>query len=105
MIDNPGMREVGIADTASGLEITFETIIKYAENCKFKDCAHGHEKGCAILEAVKNGEIDKDSYSNFRKMEKEKMHFESDAKERKKKDKDLGKMIRNVQKQRRNDEY
>ncbi|EZH71743.1 ribosome biogenesis GTPase RsgA [Aquimarina atlantica] len=105
LIDNPGMREVGIADTSSGLETTFETIIEYADNCRFKDCTHIHEQGCAILEAVENGEIDKDSYSNFRKMEKEKIHFESDAKERKKKDKDLGKMIRNVQKQRRNNKY
>ncbi|WP_106794996.1 ribosome small subunit-dependent GTPase A [Aquimarina sp. Aq78] len=105
LIDNPGMREVGIADTTSGLETTFETIIEYANNCRFKDCTHVHEEGCAILEAVENGEIDKDSYSNFRKMEKEKMHFESDIKERKKKDKDLGKMIRNVQKQRRNHKY
>lgn len=105
LIDNPGMREVGIADTTSGLEITFETIIEYADNCRFKDCTHVHEEGCAILEAVENGEIDKDSYSNFRKMEKEKMHFDSDIKERKKKDKDLGKMIKSVQKQRRNDKY
>ncbi|WP_074408688.1 MULTISPECIES: ribosome small subunit-dependent GTPase A [Aquimarina] len=105
LIDNPGMREVGIADTSSGLETTFETIIEYAENCRFKDCTHVHEQGCAILEAVENGEIDKDSYLNFRKMEKEKIHFESDVKERKKKDKDLGKMIRNVQKQRRNNKY
>ncbi|WP_025667533.1 ribosome small subunit-dependent GTPase A [Aquimarina megaterium] len=105
LIDNPGMREVGIADTSSGLETTFETIIEYADNCRFKDCTHVHEQGCAILEAVENEEIDKDSYLNFRKMEKEKIHFESDVKERKKKDKDLGKMIRSVQKQRRNNKY
>jgi len=105
LIDNPGMREVGIADTTSGLEITFDTIIGYSKNCRFKDCTHQHEKGCAILEAVDNGEIDVDSYSNFQKMLKEKMHFESDALERKKKDKDFGKMIKNVKKQRKNNKY
>jgi len=105
LIDNPGMREVGIADTTSGLEITFESIIGYAQNCRFKDCTHIHEKGCAILAAVENGEIDNDAYSNFRKMEKEKMHFESDAIERKKKDKDLGKVIKNFKKQRKNNKY
>ena len=105
LIDNPGMREVGIADTTSGLEITFETIIEYAYNCRFKDCSHIHEKGCAVLAAVANGEIDKDSYSNFRKMEKEKMHFESNAKERKKKDKDLGKLIKNYKKHRKQNKY
>jgi len=105
LIDNPGMREVGIADTTRGLETTFESIVAYAKNCRFNDCTHTHEKGCAILAAVENGEIDKDSYFNFRKMEKEKMHFESDAIERKKKNKDLGKIIKNFQKQRKNNKY
>lgn len=105
LIDNPGMREVGIADTTSGLEITFEAIIEISQNCRFKDCTHIHEKGCALLEALKNGEIDKDAYSNFQKMEKEKMYFESSLKEKKKKDKDLGKMIKNVQKLKRQNKY
>jgi ribosome biogenesis GTPase len=38
LVDNPGMREVGIVDSASGLEITFDLIMKYSKNCKFKDC-------------------------------------------------------------------
>ncbi len=105
LIDNPGMREVGIADTSGGLETTFETILRYARNCRFQDCTHMHEKGCAILAAVENGEIDKDSYFNFQKMEKEKMHFESDLLERKKKDKDFGKMVKQVKKQRKNNKY
>ena len=105
LIDNPGMREVGIADTKRGLETTFESILDYVQNCQFKDCTHTHEKKCAILEAVENGEIDEDSYSNFLKMEKEKIHFESDEIERKKKDKDFGKMIKNVKKQRKHNKY
>ncbi len=105
LIDNPGMREVGIADTSHGLETTFESIVEYAENCRFKDCTHTHEKDCAVLNAIKNGEIDEDAYSNFLKMEKEKMHFESDAIERKKKDKDFGKMIKKVKKQRKDMKY
>lgn len=105
MIDNPGMREVGIADTTSGLETTFEGILEYAEECRFKDCTHIHEEGCAILEAVESGEIDNDSYANFRKMLKEKMFFESTTLERKKKDKDLGKMIKDVKKLRKNNKY
>ncbi len=105
LIDNPGMREVGIADRTRGLETTFESIIEYSKNCRFKDCTHIHEKGCAILAAVESGEINEDSYANFRKMEKEKKHFQSDAIERKKRDKDLGKVIRNFQKQRKNNKY
>lgn len=105
LIDNPGMREVGIADTSSGLETTFETIIAFAENCRFNDCTHMHEKGCAIIAAVESGEIDEDAYHNFQKMEKEKDFFESSLQDKKKKDKDLGKLIKNMKKQRKNDKY
>lgn len=105
IIDNPGMREVGIADTSSGLETTFEFILEYAEDCRYKDCSHTHEQGCAILEAVDSGEIDQDAYSNYRKMLKEKSHFESNAVERKKKDKELGKLIKSVKKVRKNNKY
>jgi len=64
LIDNPGMREVGIADSGSGLEITFEQIISLSQNCRFKDCTHTREMGCAVLKAVENGEIDNASYEN-----------------------------------------
>ncbi len=105
LIDNPGMREVGIADTTSGLEITFDTIFRYAKSCKYKGCTHMHEDGCAVIEAVENGEVDQDSYFNFQKMEKEKTHFESDMLDRKKKDKDLGKIIKKFKKQRKDNKY
>jgi ribosome biogenesis GTPase len=105
LIDNPGMREVGIADTAGGLETTFESILEYAQHCKFSDCQHIDETGCAVLEALETEDIDENSYANFQKMLKEKRHFESDAQERKKKDKDLGKLIKNVKKQRRHRKF
>lgn len=105
LIDNPGMREVGITDATKGLEITFDTIYTYAQDCKFKNCTHIHEKGCAILAAVERGEIDEDSYANFRKMEKEKMHFESSMEEKKNKDKKLGKIIKTYNKQRKENKF
>ena len=105
LIDNPGMREVGITDSSGGLEMTFESILDYAAHCRFKDCTHIHESGCAILKAVENEEIDEEAYHNFQKMEKEKQHFESDSQERRKKDKDFGKMIKNVKKHRKNNKY
>jgi ribosome biogenesis GTPase / thiamine phosphate phosphatase len=98
LIDNPGMREVGIADSTSGLEITFEMIFKLSQSCKFKDCTHTHESGCSVLDAVENGEIDKTSYENYQKMEREKVHFESTVIERRKKDKEFGKMLKNYKK-------
>ena len=98
LIDNPGMREVGIADSASGLEITFDRIVSLAQNCRYKDCTHINETGCSVLEAVENGELDKASYDNFQRMEREKMHFESSAEERRKKDKEFGKIFKNYKK-------
>ncbi|MBU3927824.1 MAG: ribosome small subunit-dependent GTPase A [Bacteroidetes bacterium] len=98
LIDNPGMREVGIADTASGLETTFDMIVRHSSNCRFKDCTHTNEKGCSVLEAVEKGEIDKASYENYLKMEREKAHFESTIEEKRKKDKDFGKMVKNYKK-------
>ncbi|MDB4270908.1 ribosome small subunit-dependent GTPase A [bacterium] len=98
LIDNPGMREVGITDISGGLEMTFDEILNIAQYCKYGDCTHTNENGCAVLDAIDNEELDSDSYTNFMKMEKEKIHFESNAQERKKKGKDLRKMIKNMKK-------
>lgn len=97
-IDNPGMREVGIADSDAGLETTFDRIVSLSHSCKFKDCTHTEEIACSILEALENGDIDKESYVNFLKMEREKIHFESSLAERRKKDKDFGKILKNYKK-------
>ena len=96
LIDNPGMREVGITDSAEGLETTFSIISEYAVHCKFKDCTHTTETGCAVLAAVEEGTIDRGAYENYLKMEREKAFFESTIAERRKKDKDFGKMIKQV---------
>ena len=94
LIDNPGMREVGIADTSGGLELTFDIITRLAEECKFKDCKHISESGCAVIEAVKNGELDKTTYENYLKLEREKTHYESTVAERRQKDKAFGKILK-----------
>jgi len=98
LIDNPGMREVGIADSASGLETTFEMIIRLSQNCKFKDCTHIIETGCAVMEAIEKGELDRASYENYLKLEREKAHFESTVFEKRKKEKEFGKMVKNYKK-------
>ena len=99
MIDNPGMREVGIADTSDGLETTFDRIVSLAQYCKFKNCTHTGETGCSVLEAVEKGEIDVGSYENYLKMEREKKHYESTVAERRKKDKEFGKLVKNYKKE------
>lgn len=94
LIDNPGMREVGITDTTDGLASTFDEIAGLAKNCKFKDCSHTSEEGCAVIEALEKGELDESSYVNYMKLKREKEHFESTLAERRKKDKDFGKMVK-----------
>jgi ribosome biogenesis GTPase len=105
LIDNPGMREVGIADSAGGLELTFETLVELAKDCRFKDCTHTNESGCAVLNALDNGDIDENVYGNYMKMEKEKEHFESTVAEKRKKDKDFGKMIKHFKNHRKSNKY
>lgn len=98
LIDNPGMREVGIADASGGIATTFDKILQLSLDCKFKDCTHTNEIGCSVMEAVEKGEIDKKSYENYLKMEREKAFFESTREERRKKDKDFGKELKNYKK-------
>lgn len=105
LIDNPGMREVGIADTTAGLEITFGKIADLSMHCKFKDCTHTNEKGCSVLEAVEKREIDHASYRNYLKMKREKAHFESTVEERRNKDKEFGKILKNYKKDIKKSKY
>ncbi|SNZ00591.1 ribosome small subunit-dependent GTPase A [Flagellimonas pacifica] len=94
IIDNPGMREVGIADSDEGLEKTFEKIVELSKNCKFKDCSHTIEIDCAVITAVESEKVDKLFYENYLKMKREKEHFELTIAEKRKKDKDFGKMVK-----------
>ena len=98
LVDNPGMREVGIADSTNGLEITFDKIAGLSLHCKFKDCTHTNETGCSVLEAVEQGEIDQASYENYLKMERERAHFESTVAEKRKKEKIFGKILKDYHK-------
>ncbi|PKP10434.1 MAG: ribosome small subunit-dependent GTPase A [Bacteroidetes bacterium HGW-Bacteroidetes-4] len=98
LIDNPGMREVGVVDTNQGLETTFDDIVRLSENCKFSDCTHTIEAGCAVLKAVENGTIDPAAHENYLKLEKEKAFFETSLIERKKKEKMFGKTVKDYYK-------
>ncbi len=101
LIDNPGMREVGMTDSPSGLEMTFEHIYALAEACKFNDCSHQNEKGCAVLAALDSGDLNEETYENFMKLEREQAHFTASVHEKRKKDKAFGKMVKQVMKQKK----
>ncbi|MCL5666893.1 MAG: ribosome small subunit-dependent GTPase A [Patescibacteria group bacterium] len=99
VIDNPGMREVGLADAGAGVENVFEKITLLAQECKFTDCTHTHEPGCAVLLAVNSGKLDKGQYANFLNLKKEADYYEMSDFEKRKKDRDFGKFVKKAKKE------
>ncbi len=71
VIDTPGMRELQVWGDEEGLKQVFDEIEVLDSSCRFKDCSHENEPGCAILEAVKNGTLDSGRLESFYKLKKE----------------------------------
>jgi ribosome biogenesis GTPase len=94
IIDTPGMKELGVAGTQDGIKTTWDEIFELAEGCKFPDCNHINETGCAVIEAVENGKLDKKSYENYLKIRKEQERFQTTEAERRRKDKVFGKILK-----------
>ncbi len=101
IIDTPGMRELGNIGVEEGIEETFDEISEAAKNCRFSDCTHTNEKGCAVQEALNAGDILEERYGNYIKMVKESKHNEMSYLDRRRKDKEFGKMIKHVMKNNR----
>lgn len=98
IIDTPGMKELGMTDKVEGINTTFEEIFELSMKCKFPDCKHINEKGCAVLEALNKGIIDRDSLDNFYKIQAEQKRFSTTVAEKRKKDRAFGKFIKNYNK-------
>ena len=98
IIDNPGMRELGVISNESGLGDTFSEIDELADKCKYKDCTHTVEAGCSVLEAVEKGEISEERYNNYIKIYKESLYNEMSYVEKRQKDKKFGKFINSTMK-------
>jgi ribosome biogenesis GTPase len=98
IIDNPGMREVGLADAATGLQGTFDRIYELAEKCRYKDCTHNSEAGCAVIAAVENGEIEQNALDNYLKLQREQLHYESTVAEKRRKEKKFAKIVKDFKK-------
>ena len=71
LIDTPGMRELGLWDSDGGIDAAFEDIEALTRACKFSNCTHTAEPGCAILEALADGTLDKGRWESFRKLKAE----------------------------------
>ena len=102
LIDTPGVREFGLAiDNPDSLAEMFE-ISDYAESCRFSDCKHIDEPGCAVLEAVHNGTLDHKVYESYLKLKREAWHFSASEHEKRKKEKSFTKLVEEVKKRKAN---
>ncbi|HYP28421.1 MAG TPA: ribosome small subunit-dependent GTPase A [Blastocatellia bacterium] len=71
VLDTPGMRELHLWDAESGVQGVFEDIESLAESCRFRDCSHENEPGCAVREALSEGSLDEARLENYRKLQQE----------------------------------
>ncbi|OHA86158.1 MAG: ribosome small subunit-dependent GTPase A [Candidatus Zambryskibacteria bacterium RIFOXYD1_FULL_40_13] len=103
VIDNPGMREVGMSLVGAGLDNLFDQITDLTVGCKFVDCTHIHEPGCAVLEALKAGDLDPEKYANYINLKKEVEYYEMTELNKREKDRQFGKFMKTYKKQSRKD--
>ena len=71
VIDTPGMRNLALHDSPEGVNDAFSDLTRLSENCRFRNCSHTTEPGCALLKAVRSGEIDKKRFQSFLKLRDE----------------------------------
>jgi ribosome biogenesis GTPase len=71
LIDTPGMRELGLIEDAGGIDTLFADITALAEECRFRDCEHQGEPGCAVAAAVEAGKLDKARLASYHKLRRE----------------------------------
>jgi ribosome biogenesis GTPase len=71
VIDTPGMRTLQVSEAADGIDILFAEITELAPLCKFRDCTHAHEPGCAVRAALEEGALDVDRLARWRKLSAE----------------------------------
>lgn len=98
VLDTPGMRELQLMDVENGLADLFSDLHKLTTQCRFNDCRHTSEPGCAILAAIEKGEIDTARLDRWKKLTAEERDNTAALAQRKSKDKPLAKVSRKMQK-------
>lgn len=96
IIDTPGMRELANISVDDGLIETFSEILELSQSCKFNNCSHTNEKGCAILAAIKANDLSEQRYHNYLKMKKESDFNQLSYLEKRKKDKGFAKLVKSA---------
>lgn len=99
LIDTPGMRELGVAGAGDGIGSGLDEVSKFAAACRYADCTHQHEPGCAVRAALERGELREERLANYVKLKKEAEFYEMSSLDKRKKDKAFGKLVKSVKKQ------
>lgn len=97
-VDTPGMRELGMMGFGVGIDESYADIAAIAERCRFANCTHTTQKGCAVLLSVAEGELTAARFQSYLKLTKESKYYEMTYLEKRKKDKAFGKMVKNYMK-------
>jgi ribosome biogenesis GTPase len=105
LIDNPGIREVGITDVNAGIDDAFDEIVSLASKCKYSDCSHISEPGCAVLKALNSGKLDESRYSNYIGLKKETKYHEMGLLEKRGKNRQFGKFLKKAKKELKDSEH
>ena len=96
ILDTPGMREIQIADCREGIATTFADIERFAQQCKFGDCQHQTEPGCAVQQAIISGDLEQRRLNNYLKLLREEAFNSATLSERRSSDKALGKYYKHT---------
>ncbi|WP_449242990.1 ribosome small subunit-dependent GTPase A [Desulfovibrio sp.] len=99
LVDTPGMRELGMTDAVDGIDAGFGEIAALAAQCRYADCTHEHEPGCAVRAAIRAGELAQDRYASYLKLRKESEFAALSTLGRRRKEKAFGKFIHSFKKQ------
>ena len=98
VLDTPGVRELQLTDAEEGVAEVFSDLDDLSTQCRFNDCRHASEPGCAILAALERGDIDEARLSRWRKLVAEDQHNTASLAQRRSKDKAFGKMVKQAKK-------
>lgn len=94
LMDTPGMRELRLYDVAEGVDAVFSDIVELAGVCRFSDCGHDSEPGCAVQGAITSGELDAGRLKRWQKLEREDRHNSETIAESRKRFREHGKRSR-----------
>jgi len=100
LIDMPGMRELGMLGVGEEIEESFSDIQEFADQCRFSDCSHTNEPGCAVKRAIKQKVLNEEHVQNYLKLKKESDFHELGHVEKRKKEREFGKFIHTAKKSR-----